>query len=212
MDWIVGRVTLLALGVMAPLLLLGGCGTTLRPRTSDPIPVEKFLGVAAMQDASRGFPVGFYAHPGGPPETVDVNVGVGGAELYVAQWLTDLARAMNVALAKVTRFDERFKPIAQQVFLSEISNGDVTYAYRAPEGGPDFATARVAVLRFVDFRTTSAADGVVAEIAVQVDLGAFHKAYGCEARGASWDLKAFTCIGERILDDGAFWSAARAIP
>ena len=186
--------------------LIAGCAVSSLPRTETPLPIQKFTEAPAMTDASRGFPLVFYANPAGDPEIVTLDTGMGSTRLYAAQWLTELARSLNMALAKVTLFDERFKVLSQQVFEYDLKNGDIIYSYREPQGGPDFGRLRVAKLRLKELKTATNEEGVSASITLEVSLrSGFVKYYACEAAGQHWDRDVFACAGERILNDPMFW-------
>ncbi|MSP93129.1 MAG: hypothetical protein EXR79_15235 [Myxococcales bacterium] len=193
-------------------LLIAACGGASMPRIADPLPVQQFQDVGAMADASRGFPVAFYANPGDQPDVIELPAG---GCIHGSQWMVELARTMNVALAKATLFDERFKPLAQQVFNYEVDNGDVSYAWREPASGPDFGGARVVTLKLNNFKTfSSLGEGITGQATVEVNIrgGGFTKYYACEKTGARWDRDTFTCVGERILGDPGFWKGVASAP
>jgi hypothetical protein len=192
-------------------LLCVACGGTSVPRVADPVPVQALLDVGAMADASRAFPVAFYANPGEAPEIRDLASGA----IQGSQWLTELARNMNVALAKAGLFDERFTPLSQQVFNYEVESGDVIYKWREPAGGPQFLGVRVAKLSLKEFKAAAGlGEAVTAQATVEVTIpsSGFAKFYACEKTSAKWDREVFTCIGERILGDPGFWKGVEAAP
>ena len=166
-----------------------------------------------MSDASRGFPVAFYVNPGAEPQTVEVDAGLGTTRVHAAQWLADLARVMNVALAQVSRFDERFLPWSQQVYAHDIEDGDRVYKWREPAGGIDVGKARVARMRLIELKSAgSTSEGQTAQIVVEVAVGDSVRMYACEKSSPKWELEAFTCAGEKILGDPKFWQAVALTP
>jgi len=195
----------------AALVWVSGCAVASLPRTETPLPIQKFTEAPAMADASRGFPLVFYANPAGDPEILALDTGMGTTNVHASQWLTELARSLNVALAKVTLFDERFKALSQQVFEYELNNGDIVYSYREPKNGPDFGTLRVARLRLKELKTSTNEEGVSAMITIEVSLpSGFIKFYACEAAGKQWVRDVFACAGEKILNDTMFWKGVAA--
>lgn len=190
--------------------LLGlGCATTSSPRVGDPIPVERLTETGAMVDASRGYPVAFYANPADQPEVLELDLGLGGTHLQARDWALDLARSLNLVVAKVSLFDERFKAFTPQIFAHDVDNGDRQYKWREPEGGVDFQNTRVARLKLKSFKAAGVTGGVETRSVVEVSIGGFSRAYGCEKLSASsWDVEAFTCLAEKILGDPEFWKAA----
>lgn len=190
----------------ALLFLSTGCAVSSLPRTETPLPIQKFAEVPAMADASRGYPLVFYANPGDDPEFLNLDTGMGTTRVFGAQWMTELARSLNMALARVTLYDERFKPVSPQVFEYDIQNGDIIYHYREPPGGADFGRVRIARLKLKEITTASSEEGVTARITVEVSLkSGFIKFYACEAAGEHWDRGIFACAGEKILADPMFW-------
>ncbi len=188
------------------------CGAASQPRYGTPIAQERFRELGAVTDASRAFPVAFLATPGDKPQTVDVDAGLGGTKVATAQWMTELARTMNTAMAKIGLFDDRFQPIAQELFRYEVDAGDIIYGWKQPAGFTT-GTARVARLQLRDLKAHSDSDGVTALIHVQVDMTGFTKVYQCEKTATSlWDREVFTCVGEKILGDPKFWQAATFVP
>lgn len=192
-------------------LTSGACASVSQPRTGSPIAFERFQELGAVTDASRGFPVAFHASPLDKPQEITVDSGLGGTTVRTSQWLTDLARSMNMAMARVGLFDERFKPVSQVLFHYETDSGDTIYDFKdtsLPATG-----ARVAKLSMREMKTRSESDGTNVQIQVQVDMPGFTHVYACEKVAASaWDREAFTCIGEKILGDSVFWKAATFVP
>jgi hypothetical protein len=204
-----GRVVGLALALAVS---LSACGTASQPRYGTPMDQKRFQDLGAVTDASRAFPVAFMATPRDQPEFVEVDAGLGGTKVATAQWLTELARVMNTSMAKIGLFDDRFQPIAQELFRYEVESGDMVYGWKQPEG---FTTgsARLARLHLRDLKAHSDSDGVTALIHVQVDMTGFTKIYECEKTSASlWDREVFACVGEKILGDPKLWQAATFVP
>ncbi len=195
-------------------LVTFGCGSVMQPRVNDDLGLNAAVLSGAPVDASRGFPIAFYANPGQDPEFVEVDHAIGTTKVAGALWVTELARQLDRAAAKVSLYDERFSPIAQQVFAYEVSNGDLSYAWREPaEGLPTTGIhVRVAHLRLDGLKTDSTGEGVRVSASVELKLGDFHKTYACERAGERWDRAVFACLGEAILGDSALWHAAQAMP
>lgn len=193
----------------ALLLQTAACGTASQPRTNDAMPIEKFQTLGPVADASRAFPLAFYANPVGPPEFVDVDKGLGGTKVATGAWLTELARNMNKAMAQVSLYDARFLEQATAVFQYDVENGDIVYRYREPAEGLK-TKARVAKMKLVSLKTSSGADGTTVVIHVEVQLGTFVHIYGCEVTDIRWDAAAFACIGEKVLGDASLWKAAQS--
>lgn len=185
------------------------CGSASQPRTNDAMPIEKYQTLGPVADASRAFPLAFYANPIGPPEFVDVDKGLGGTKVAAGAWLTELARNMNKALAQVSLYDARFLEQASAVFQYDVENGDILYRYREPAEGLK-TKARVAKMKLVSLKTSSGADGTTVLIHVEVQLGTFVHIYGCEITNVRWDAAAFACIGEKVLGDASLWKAAQS--
>ncbi len=197
------RRTVAAIALIAA--VAGGCGRTLQPRTSSSIEVKTW-GEGAMIDASRAFPVAFWADPCVAPPAVDV----GGDSLLVSHWLPYLAKRMNDVAASGGLYDQRLSSseAGKSVLKSEISNG--YYVYRClPE-----STARVGreAVRIVKLELESAtptrigADaGVVVRLAVIA--GASRLSYQAQAAGIHWDIEVFQELGRKVMSDPAFWAA-----
>ncbi len=194
------------------LLGLGACSSSLQPRTDQPIPFEKYRDLGAVVDASRGFPVAFMALTTDKPQQVEVSMGLGSVTVQTAQWMVDLARSMNMAMAKVALYDDRFTPTSQQIFHNELDSGDLVYDFK-PAADWKPAAARVARLALRSLEAHSQSDGVLFQIQVQVDLPGFTHIYTCERTAPSnWDRDAFSCAGEKILGDPLLWKAATFVP
>lgn len=200
--------------VLGVLAITTGCGAVMQPRVNDDLGFNSAVLSGAPVDASRGFPIAFYANPGQDPEVVELDHGIGTTRVAGAQWVTELARQLDRAIAKVSLYDERFSSIAQQVFAYEVSNGDLSYAWREPSDGlPTTGIhVRIARLRLDSFKTTSTAEGVHVSASVELNLGEFRQIYACERAGERWDRAIFACLGDKILGDPAVWKAAQAMP
>lgn len=199
-----GRWALLGLFVVG----LSACATPAQPRTSHPVPFEQFVEIGAVIDASRAFPVAFYADPAAKPRIVDVE----GQDLHASDWLTHLAKRMNQALAKVSLYDARFMPIAQTIFREELHAGRYTYPYEhaAQDLQKTRVPARIAALRFVSAnRVRVAADSGV-KVVVELRLADLTRLYSFESTGSNWDLDCFTGIARKILGDVRFWEAVKS--
>lgn len=205
---------LVLVGVLGAMTLATGCGAAMQPRDTDDLRLHPAVLHGAPVDASRGFPIAFYANPGQDPEYLDLDHGIGGVRFAGAQWVTELARQLDKAIAKVSLYDERFSPIAQQVFAYDVSNGDLTYSWREPPAGlpTNGIHVRLARLRLDTFKTSSTSEGVHVSASVELKLGDFKAVYSCERAGERWDREIFTCLGEKILGDSAMWKAAQTLP
>ena len=207
------RTTLGLAALTVAALSLAACSTTLAPQVGRLIPIDKMLNQGAMLDASRAYRVAFYADPTAQPETVEVNAGLGGTKVLLAQWGMELARLLNVTVGKVSRYDERFIEFATEVFSHDIENGDVFFKYKPPQGGPKFGRARVVQLRLTEISTSSGQDGITGHGVAEVSLAGWVHLYACEAVGqADWMQKTMACLGERIVGDPSFWKAVEAAP
>lgn len=202
------------LNLLMIVLLLPACSAAMLPRVNDDLQLNAAANQGAAHDASRGFPIAFYANPGQDPETVEVSHGLGTIRFAGAQWVTELARQLNKAIAKVTLFDQRFAPISQQVFAYDVSDGDLSYAWREPVEGLSTGGMhmRIAKLRLDNFKTAATSEGVVATASVELNLGAYRQIYSCEKAGERWDREVFSCLGQKILGDASLWQAAQGMP
>lgn len=196
--------------VLIALFATSGCGGSAQPRTNRPLPWQEFAKIGSVVDASRGFPVAFYADPGAEPRTVDVD----GTTLYASDWLTHLAKRMNQALAKVSLYDTRFMVVAQKMFTDEIVNGAYTYPYRgaSKEMQASALHARIAVLQFASAAPTRIVAESGVRVVVKLKLHSMTRLYVHEATGAHWDHECFARIAEKILGDADFWRAVQAAP
>lgn len=203
----------IALFLWSLLLLTCGCASLVQPRVNDDLKLNSVAGTGATHDASRGFPIAFYSNPGQDPEEVTVDHGLGPTRVRVAQWVTELARQLNIAIAKVSLFDQRFSAVSQQVYAYEVSDGDLSFAWREPVEGIPLSgeRPRIAKLRLNGMTTASTSEGVVATASVEVNLGGFRKVYACERAGERWDRAVFGCLGEQILSDTLLWQAAQDV-
>ena len=193
------------------LALSVACGSVVQPRVNDDLALNAAASRGATHDASRGFPIAFYANPGQDPEDVEVNHGLGPTRVRVAQWVTELARQLNIAIARVSLFDQRFSAVSQQVYAYDVSDGDLSFAWREPKEGLQLSgeRPRIAKLRLNGLRTTSTSEGVVVVASVELQLGTYRKIYDCEKAGERWDRTVFGCLGEQILSDPLLWKAAQ---
>lgn len=196
--------------VVVAFVALSGCGGSAQPRTSRPVPWQEFAKIGGVVDASRGFPVAFYADPGAEPRTANVD----GTTLYVGDWLTHMAKRMNQALAKVSLYDTRFMAVAQKLFTDEIVNGAYTYPYRgaSKEMQASALHARIASLQFESATRVSIVAESGVRVVVKLKLFSMTRLYVHEATGPHWDHECFTRIAEKILSDGDFWRAVQTAP
>jgi hypothetical protein len=190
---------------LAALISLAGCGQTLQPRTSAPLDTSRWQG-GAMTDASRGFPIAFYADPCAKPAEVEV----GGDKLAAAAWLCHLARAMNEELARASLYDVRFAGLGKDLIGAQVEAG--RYVYRCAPG----AAAKVEreVVRAVELRLLSAdrvevAGAKAARLRVEVRVGRARLTYEAHSSQGTWDVAVFTELGRKILGDASFWEAVK---
>lgn len=209
------RIKTMRLLLLSLLSVVGlGCGSVMQPRVNDDLGLNNAVLHGATVDASRGFPLAFYANPGQDPEFVDLDHGFGNTRVAGAAWVTELARQLDNAIAKVSLYDQRFSALAQQVFASEVSNGDLSYAWHEPAEGLQTlgSNVRIARLRLDSFKTQSTGEGIHVTASVELKLGDFKQTYTCERAGERWDRAVFACLGEKILSDARLWKAAAAMP
>ncbi len=203
------RAANLALAVAVAIAFVA-CAPRAQPRTSHPLKWKEFAQIGGMIDASRGFPLAFYADPGAEPIVTDVD----GTDLYAADWTTHMAKRMNQALAKVSLYDSRFMPVAQKLFSDKLVNGAYTYPYRG--AGKELQTsalhARIAVLKFHSAKPVTIAAERGIRVVVQLKMFSMTHLYAHEATGSHWDQKCFEEIARKILSDGKFWRAVQAAP
>ncbi len=193
-------------------LSLQACATSLAPQAVPGIPMEAISRQGAMADVSRAWRLGFYADPGGQPEVLPVDTGLGGTHVLAAQWTTDLARVMNVVVGRAELLDERFKERAVEVFSHEISNGDVIYRWRAPATGAEFGKARVATLRLTKLSAAATTDGVRAQGVLEVTMPGFVHLYACEViEQRHWMANLMGCLGGKVVGDPQFWQGAAKV-
>ncbi len=183
-----------------------GCGRTLQPRTSSAVDVKTW-GQGAIVDASRAYPVAFWADPCVNPPAVEV----GGDSLLVSHWLPYLAKRMNDVAVATGVFDQRLSSseAGKSVLSNEISNG--YYVYRCiPESTAKVGREAVRIVRLVLESATptriAADSGVLVRIGVIV--GAKRFSYQSQAAGVHWDVEIFQELGRLVMSDPAFWAAA----
>jgi len=197
------------------LVLLSACATLSLPRVEPPIKAESFTDEGALRDASKGFPVAFYANPGQKPEVLEVDGGLGSTQLHAAQWTTELARQLNRAVAKLGRFDDRFAPFSQQIFAHEVTDGDMRFPWREPASfAADVERVRLVRLHTLTVTARAETGGMSAAGTIEASLpNGWGHIYACEvAPGPNWQQRLFTCLGEKVVGDTAFWTAVATIP
>ncbi len=204
------RDSISALLTLACVAAMTACAPRAQPRTSHPLKWQEYSKLGGVVDASRGFPLAFYADPGAEPRIVDVD----GTDLYAADWMTHLAKRMNQALAKVSLYDSRFMPVAQKLFSDKLINGAYTYPYRG--AGKEMQTsalhARIAVLKFQSVAPVTVVAESGYKVVVEVKMFSMTRLYVHESTGSHWDKTCFEAIGRKILSDSAFWRAVQAAP
>lgn len=196
--------------LFASAFVWSGCGGSAQPRTNRPVAWQDFTTTGGMLDASRGFPLAFYADPGAEPRMVEVD----GTTLYAGDWMTHIAKRMNQALAKVSLYDTRFMTVAQKLFTDKIVNGAYTYPYRgaSKEMQASALHARIVMLQFESAKPVKIVAESGVRVVVKLKLFSMTRLYMHEATGAHWDHECFTHIAQKILSDGDFWRAVQAAP
>ena len=200
------RVVFLGLTVV----VIAACSTPAQPRTSHPVPFREFKEIGAVVDASRGFPVAFFAVPGRAPEIVDVD----GQQLYAADWTVHIAKRMNQALALVGLYDMRFMQSGQLIFRDELSTGRYSYPYRSKDMAREMSLmpARLAELRFVSAKPVAVGGEAGVQLVLEVSLFSRKHLYSFEAIGGHWDVECFVGIARKVLSDAKFWRAVKTSP
>jgi len=211
---LVGRGAALC-ALVAVVGLSSGCATTLQPRTSAELQYKSYKKLGAVIDASRAFPIAFYANAQQQPLTLEVPFGMPSATLAAAQWTTHLAKMMNQALHEVGLYDRRFAAFAHQVFHNNLASGDYVYDFKnADKLMPDI---RVSGTRLVKLKLLSAkpvregADEVV-QVTVEATIAGLQRLYQATAQGSNWDRKVFDAIAKKILSDPGFWKVVVTVP
>ena len=202
-----------ALVVWLGAVIAQGCAMTVMPKVDDVVPSELFTDHGAVVDASRAYPVAFYANPAAQPEFFEAATGMQTMRIPGPQWLAHLALKLNEGIARVGLYDLRFSANARDVFATEAAAGYLRYTYQAQKDDPQrFAPARVAVLSTQSIESKSVSEGVELTLSVQVELAGFARTYvhrevvGTSPRGA------FVGLGTKIVSDPEFWRAVAAAP
>lgn len=200
---------------MMPMLLGAACSTASLPQVEPPLRSADFADEGALQDSSAASPIAFYANPAASPTVIEVSTGLGATELHAGFWTLELARQLNHALARQSRFDERFGEFGAEVFAHEVENGDLVFKWTEPE---DFAerTRRVRLvrLRTTEVKAEAETGGVSATGKLQVTLpDSSQLTIHCEiGPGRHWPQRLYTCFGERLMGNPTFWRAVALLP
>jgi hypothetical protein len=185
-----------------------------QPRLATTLADEIFgAQTGAAADASRAYPVAVLASPAEEPLTIDVETGMSGTRVQVAQWLTELAVAMNRAIKRFTLFDDRAVPVTRLLFHSEVSSGDIRYDWTPAAAPLPEVPARLAWMKVLKLTARSTSEGVEANLVVQVTMSGFAQGYACQVTSPGhWERAVFACIGQKILGDKRFWDGAASVP
>ena len=193
------------------LLSVMGCTSTLRPRTSVPLPYKSYKRIAAVMDASRAYPVAFFALPNQAPVTKTLDYGLGGTKVMTGQWLAHLAFNMDQALHEVGLFDQRFRPFAQRMYRHDTSAGDLSYPFKPDANFSQdmlMSGARLAKLSIHSLKPVTMGAERVVQMTIEVSLGGLQRMYQATCSGAEWDAVCFHRIARKLLGDPNFWKSA----
>ncbi len=189
------------------------CAVTAIPKVDDTVPAEAFTDHGAVIDASRAYPIAFYADPSAEPAFAEAATGMQTLRIPGPQWLAHLALKLNESVARVGLYDLRFSLHARDVFATEAEAGRVRYTYRAQKDDPArFHPARVAVLTIQSIEGKSVSDGVELTLSVQVDMVGFTHVYVHREVVGTSPRDVFIGLGKKLVSDPAFWRAVAAAP
>lgn len=194
---------------------VSGCASTLRPRTSAELQYKEYKKLGAVIDASRAYPLAFYAAPSEAPKVVEVKLGLSGAHVQTAQWLTHLAARMNQALHEVGLYDRRFAQFAHRVFHNTLSSGDYVYDFDAPGAvvkDIELSGARLAKLKLTSLKVVKVGADEAVRATVEVLIGGLPRMYQAEGSGSNWDQRCFDGLARKILSDSGFWKSVSRTP
>ena len=166
-------VRVLALSVLA----LTGCMSVSQPRLGVSLEDEKFGTQDGAAADSRTSKLAFVASPAEEPQTIDVDTGLGGTRVQVAQWLTDTALAMNKAIGKYGLFDERAAPVTRLVFHSKTDAGEIQYDWDPRQAPLPEVAAHLARLKVVKLTARSTSEGVQTLLVVEATLPEIGRAH-----------------------------------
>jgi hypothetical protein len=191
---------------IAVALTISGCGRALTPRTSAPLDTTEW-NQGALIDASRAYPVAFWADACKEPE----GRVVASDNLLTGQWLAHFSRALNEAVARAGLYDTRFGEIHSSVLGGELVAGEFVY-----KCNPDsVALVRRSATRIVQITLKSADRVVVVSdravvVVVEVHVGKQTLQYQAHSIRSGWDAEVFSQLGRSILGDPGFWQAVAA--
>jgi len=198
--------------VAAATLLASGCASTMQPRTSAELPYKKYKALGAVVDASRAYPIAFYAEHNQKPVEVIVEYGFPKGRLLAGQWTAHLAARMNQALHEVGLFDRRFSAFAHRVFHNRLSAGNYVYDHKdfnAMKRDIELSRSRLAKLRLVSAKPATTGSMRVARVTVEVTMGGLQRMYQADSGRADWDAHCFDQIARKILGDPGFWKVVQ---
>lgn len=196
-------------------VVAAGCTQTLQPRTSAELPYKGYKKLGAVADASRAYPLAFYADPTLAPTELEVGFGLAGAKVLAAQWLTHLAAKMNQALHEVGLYDRRFAGFAHQVFRNQLSSGDYVYLFKddgSIKRDIEVSGARLAKLRIKSMTTVTVGSERMVRLTVEVTIGGLPRMYQADGARGNWDQQCFDGIARKILSDPGFWRVVAQSP
>ena len=206
-----------ALLVAAMLLSMSfaGCASTLRPRTSAELQYKDYKSLGAVHDASRAYPIAFYADPTQDPQVVQVPFGLPAGKVLAAQWITHLAAKMNQALHEVGLYDRRFASFAHRVFHNNLSSGDYIYDFKGDaqvDKDIKLSGARIVKLRLKSMTVATAGSEQTVRLVVEATVGGLPRLYQANSNGANWDQQCFDRVARKILGDPGFWKVVAQAP
>lgn len=184
-----------------------GCASLAGPRVDRPLDRAALASTPAFVDASRAWPIAFFAAPETAQETM---VDVGGARrpLRTADWLHQLALELNTTLQGRGLFDERTRVVQARAMQRMVSEGYQRH------GIPDqtrfdrdirLSAARVAWLSLESVESVRDGNRMVVRITLHAHGGGVDRRYRVSRGGEDFDHGAFQELGQTLLGDGAFW-------
>ncbi len=199
---------------MGLLLLLGasGCATAAAPQVRSPLDVTAFAERPAMIDASRAWPIAFFAEPE-TPTLVQVPLGVRSADLYLADWLQNLAHQLNGALAQRGLYDGRAATVTARVVEHAVVDGRDAYFVQSPKQVRRdvwLAAVRAVWLKVEKAAVIDEGGDRQFEIILLVSGLGLDRRYRVRVRDSDFDRSAFQSLGEAIVGDGSFWASIEA--
>lgn len=173
-------------------LVVSGCASVAGPRVDRPLDRDAFGSTPAFINASRAWPIAFFA---APETTRQDEVDVGGRQrrLRTADWLHQLALELNATLQGRGLFDERARVVQARAMQRVVSDGYQRHGI--PDRSRFDRAVRLSAARVVVVRITLRARGCGVDRRYRVSRG-----------GEDFDHGAFQQLGQTLLGDGAFWA------